>query len=95
MEGFESVQFTDKDKRDDYFRELRRSSFSFPNERQAIKYSDVAPLLVEGRTEPFLDSKGRQRYCSVFIVAYPKEIHGHRVRARVKRQEARDARNKG
>jgi len=28
---------------------------------------------------------------SVFFVAYPKDIHGHRVRARVKRQEKLDA----
>lgn len=87
MYEFESVQFTDKFKRDDYFRELRRSSFSFPNERQAVKYSDVAPLLVEGTTTPLLDAKGRQQYCSVFIVAYPKDIHGHRVRARVRRAQ--------
>lgn len=92
MDGFESFQYIEKDKRDHYFSELRRSSFSFPNERQAVKYSDVEPLFREGSTEPLLDEKGRQRWISVFIVAYPKEIHGHRVRAREKRrQDASDS----
>lgn len=85
MYEFESVQFANKANRNDYFQELRRSSFSFPNERQAIKYSDVAPLFIEGTTTPLLDSKGRWQYCSVFFVAFPKDIHGHRVRARARR----------
>lgn len=88
MESFESISFTTKYKRDEYFHNLRNSSFSLPEERQAVKYSDVAPLLVSGTTTPLLDEKGRQMYASIWVAAYPKEIHGHRVRAREKRKKS-------
>jgi len=97
MEGFEIISFTNKYKRDESFynlRNLRNSSFNFPNERQVVKWSDVKPLFVSGTTMPLLDEKGRRVYASVFYLAYPKDIHGHRVRARVKRQELIDACNK-
>jgi len=95
MEGFEGMSFTTKYKRDEAFHNLRHSSFSFPNERQVVKWSDPEPLFVSGTTTPLLDEKGRRRYATVFFLAYPKEIHGKRVRARVKRQERIDAGNQG
>ena len=89
MEGFEGTTYTNKYQRDENFYNLRNSSFSFPNERQVVKWSDVEPLFVSGTTQPLLDEKGRRVYASVFCLAYPKDIHGHRARRRAKQAAAR------
>jgi hypothetical protein len=92
MRGFETQKYTEKSRRDVAFDNLRTSSMSLPNEKQAIKWSDVEPVMIS-EDEFKLDNKGRIIYKSVFFLAYPKDIHGHRVRARVKRQEEIDAEN--
>jgi len=89
MEGFEGVTYTNKYKRDENFHNLRNSSFSFPNERQVVKWSDVEPLFISGTTQPLLDEKGRRMYATVFCLAYPKDIHGHRARRRARQAETR------
>ncbi len=88
MNGFETIKTTDKARRDNIFHELRSSEMSLPEERQAVKYSDVEPIMLS-EDEFALDEKNRVRYQTVFFVAYPKDIHGHRVRARVKREDER------
>jgi len=89
MEGFEGVTYTNKYKRDENFHNLRNSSFNFPNERQVVKWSDVEPLFISGTTQPLLDEKGRRMYATVFCLAYPKDIHGHRARRRARQAETR------
>jgi hypothetical protein len=89
MEGYEIFQYDNAAKRDAYFRNLRESSFSLPEERQAIRWSDVEPLM-KSEDEFQLDDKGRVMYRSLFFVAYPIDVHGHRVRARIDRKKEQE-----
>jgi len=50
-----------------------------PQERQAVKYSDVEPEMLS-EDEFKLDAKGRVVYINYYFIAYPKDINGHRVR---------------
>ena len=70
MPGFEIIETTDKDKRDDIFDRLRTTGED--NERQAVRFSSVRPVMA-GESEFALDDKGRVRYESVWSVAYPRE----------------------
>jgi hypothetical protein len=88
MNGFDTQKYTEKSRRDVAFDNLRVSSFSFPNERQVIRYSDVEPVMINDE-EFKLDDKGRVVYRSVYFLASPIDIHGHRVRARAEREEER------
>ena len=84
MEGHEVLKFIDKDWRNEVFRRLRHEPDHTPQERQAVKFSEVEPeMLTEDEFK--LDAKGRVVYRSYFFIAYPKDIHGHRVRRRVER----------
>lgn len=79
MEGFETMVYKDKAQRDARFQYLRHSDFA--NERQVIKYSDPEPMMVS-EEEFRLDAKDRVMYQTKFFLAYPEDIHGHRVRRR-------------
>jgi hypothetical protein len=90
MTGFETFKYSDKDQRNNYFEEMKTSSFSLPNERQVIRWSDVEPVMAS-EEEFQLDNRGRVVYQSVFFLSYPKDIHGRRVRARAEREEKANA----
>jgi hypothetical protein len=87
MESFETLKFIDKDNRDRSFERLKHGADSTPQEKQAIKYSDVEAEFYPTEDEFNLDEKGRVRYHAVYFVAYPKDIHGHRVRALAERDK--------
>lgn len=80
MNGYEVLKYSDRTQRDHDFYALRNSSSSLPEERQAIKFSDVEAVMLSDE-EFKLSDKGRVVYRSMFFIAYPKEIHGQRVRA--------------
>lgn len=84
MDNFETRQYPNSDRRDIMFRFFKQGGD--PNERQVIKWSDVEPVMIS-EDEFKLDDKGRVVYKTVFFLAYPKDIHGHRVRALAEREK--------
>lgn len=91
MNQFEIISTHDKGARDQIFDELRHSDL--PNERQAIKFSDVEPIL-NGlpHGELNLDSQDRVMYHSIFSVAYPRDDEPKETKTRRREQKDRKAR---
>ncbi len=82
MEGYEVLKFSESSWRDEIFRRLRHDPDHTPQERQAVKYSDVEPEMLS-EDEFKLDVKGRVVYINYYFIAYPKDINGHRVHRRI------------
>ena len=75
----EVLQWDSKEKRDEVYRQYRTEGDDL--ERQAVKFSDCRPLLspdVAG--EILLDEKGRARYISTYLIAYPSNRSVRRKR---------------
>jgi len=70
MNGMTTLQYSDKQKRDEVFDRLRKSEE--PNEQQVIRYSDPAPVMLS-EEEFKLDDKGRIVYKTVYFLSYPEE----------------------
>lgn len=63
-----TLQYFDKDKRNEVFDRLRRSDL--PNERKVVRYSDAIPVMLS-EEEFKLDAKGRVIYRTAYFLAYP------------------------
>jgi hypothetical protein len=86
MDGYEVLKFSESPWRDEIFRRLRHDPDHTPQERQAVKFSEVeAEMLAEDEFK--LDDKGRIVYISYYFIAYPKEVNGRRVRERIERDD--------
>lgn len=68
VDQFETITMSDKEKRDEMFRELRGTGNA--NERRAVRFSNPEPVMAS-EDEICLDKKGRPRYTSMYSVAYP------------------------
>jgi hypothetical protein len=77
MNGMTTLQYSDKEKRDQIFDRLSNSEE--PNERQVIRYSDPAPVMLTDE-EFKLDEKGRVIYRTGYFLAYPEECTWKRLK---------------
>jgi len=77
MEGMTTLQYTDREKRDQIFDRLRKSEE--PNEKQVVRWSDVMPVMVNDE-EFRLDASNRVVYKTVYFLAYPQESTWKRLK---------------
>jgi hypothetical protein len=72
-----TLQYTDREKRDQSFDRLRNSEE--PNEQQVVRWSDpVAMMLSED--EFLIDERGRVVYHTNYFLAYPQESTWKRLK---------------
>jgi hypothetical protein len=77
MNGMTTLQYFDKQKRDEVYNRLRQSEE--PNERQVIRYSDPVPIMLS-EEEFKLDQKNRVIYKTGYFLAYPEECTWKRLK---------------
>jgi hypothetical protein len=77
MDGMTTLQYTDKEKRDQSFDRLRNSDE--PNEQQVVRWSDVMPVMVNDE-EFRCDASNRVVYKTVYFLAYPQESTWKRLK---------------
>jgi hypothetical protein len=77
MQGMTTLQYFDKQKRDEVYDRLRQSEE--PNECQVIRYSDPVPMMLNDE-EFRLDASNRVVYRTAYFLAYPEECTWKRLK---------------